>query len=82
MKSLLNDATELERSLKMMKKWLLLERKNWFLEKDLLSFFKKANGCKFAVEHNWTNKISQNIGNLGFSIEKTNGFSEKLVKFF
>ena len=37
---------------------------------------------KFAVEYDWTIKISQNVQNLFFFVEKLMGFSEKTWKLF
>ena len=54
---------------------------NWFLKKNF-EFIKTANGSKFAVECNWSIKISQNVKFLCFLFEKIIGFFGKFVVFF
>ena len=78
--NLLINATDILRILKVFKKWILVEKKDCFLEKNF-STLDNANGRKLAVECNWFSEISQNVEILGFLMKKTRWVFRKICEF-
>ena len=60
-----------------MKKWLLLDRKDWFFEKKTLSFLQTAKNSQFDAESNRLCRFSQNVQELVFFWKKIDWFFEK-----